>query len=80
VAEITVLPTPEARFNEEVVSKLEHMLDMARSGEIESFIAAGFKQNGNWVMVFSGQHDTLKKIGALEAMKADLLEMMKIET
>ena len=78
MADIAILPTPDARFNEEVISKLEHLLEMARSGEIESFIAAAFKSNGGWTMVFSGQHETLQKIGVLETMKADLLETMKV--
>ncbi len=78
MADLAVLPTVGKKTNEDAIEKLEHVLEMARSGEIESFILAGFKPNGNWVMTFSQQIDTLKKIGALEAMKADLLKTMEI--
>ena len=77
MADIATLPTLSARVNEDAVSKLEHLLDMARAGEIESVIAAGFKPTGNWMVVMSGQIDTLKKVGALEAMKADLLKTLE---
>ena len=75
---VVVLPTPESRVNADALSKAESLLEMVRSGEIESFISAAFRPQGTWVMMFSGQIDTLAKIGALEAMKADLLESLNV--
>ena len=59
--------------NSDVVEKIEAMLAQARDGEVESFIAAVFRPNHRWHTTFSGQINTVEKIGALEAMKLDLL-------
>ncbi len=62
--------------NSDVIEKLEALMVQARSGDIESFIAAAFRPNRRWFTTFSGQINTLEKIGALEAMKLDLLNSL----
>lgn len=65
--------------NSDAVEKLESLLQQARDGYIESFIAAAFRPNTRWFVSYSGQINTLEKIGALESMKADLLNSLIIE-
>lgn len=72
-APISVVPTTRALIGRDAVEKLTHLLEMARAAEIESFVTVAFKPDGNWIICFSGQIDTLKKVGALEAIKIDLL-------
>ena len=62
--------------NSDAVEKLEALLAQVRSGDVESFIAAAFRPGKRWFTIFSGQLNTLEKIGALAAMKLDLLNSL----
>lgn len=72
---IRALPTAKP-VNSDAVEKLEDLLAQVRSGAVESFVAAGFRPNGRWFTTYSGQIETLGKIGALEAIKLDLLKSL----
>lgn len=77
MADIHALPEKKP-VNSDAVEKLEALLAQVRSGEVASFVAAGFRPNGMWFTTYSGQIDTLGKIGALEAIKLDLLNSLNL--
>ena len=70
--------TPQKPVNSDAVEKLEALLEQVKSGDVESFIAAAFRPNKRWFTTYSGQIDTLAKLGALDCMKADLRKTMDL--
>ena len=42
--------------NEGLIGALSDLLEMARSGQLQSFIGTGFVMDGNRVSVFGGPH------------------------
>lgn len=71
------LKVVEARFPEVdrgLVERLEGLVKLARSGDLQSFFGAGTFSNGD-TLTSVGPTDTLySDIGALEILKARLLE------
>lgn len=75
MADIRSIPAAK-QVNADAVEKLEALLAQVKAGDVESFIAAGFRPNTRWFVTYSGQLNTLEKVGALDAMKLDLLNSM----
>lgn len=67
---------PKDERNADAIAKAEHLLELAKSGEIDSFFAAAFRPNGNWLSIQSRQFDAVTKVGVIEAWKFDLLQAM----
>lgn len=65
--------------NSDAIEKAERLLEMVKSGELQSFFSAAFRPDGNWVAIHSKQFDALHKVGMLETMKHDLLNGMGAE-
>lgn len=70
---LTVLPNrqePDPDF----VKRMERLLELAKSGELQSFHGAGTYRNGD-ILTASGPSENIwSDIGALEILKARILE------
>lgn len=58
----------------ELISKLTDLLERAKSGELESFIACVCRVDRRYFTTSSGYKNSLELIGALECAKKDLIE------
>lgn len=62
-------------INEAVVGTIEKLLEMARSGELQSFIGTGFVFNGDRMAVWVDTEPNIyKMLGALGWLKAEYIE------
>lgn len=70
---LTVLPDPRAP-DPSFVKRMERLLELAKSGELQSFHGAGTFRNGD-VLTSSGPSENIWcDVGALELLKARILE------
>lgn len=78
MSNIHVIPTAKATRNPETISLLEEMLERAKDGDIVEIAAVVFLSNGNQSTMISPLIDTLRKIGALEQIKYDIMDSRSI--
>ena len=66
--------SPDAGPNGGLVSALEDLLKMAKSGQLQSYIGTGFTQDGLRVSTWCDSHDDVyQMLGSLEWIKAEYL-------
>lgn len=68
-----VVPTSEP--NEALISAIEALLDMAKSGQLQSYIGSGFTHDGLRVATWCDFHDDVYQVvGSMEWLKAEYIE------
>lgn len=77
MSNINLIPTALATRNTETISLLKDMLEEAESGKLVEICAVVFLSNGNQGTRISPLVDTLRKIGAIEQLKYDIMESRK---
>jgi hypothetical protein len=62
--------------NQDIIQKLERLLEKAREGEIQAVACVGLlPSNGSHHVMWSmGNRSVIELVGALESLKADLLK------
>lgn len=65
---------PRAERRQDVIEKLERMLEQARAGDLISFAYAGTHRDGCFSTGFTGTDDQAKRIGALQMLVHRLLK------
>jgi hypothetical protein len=78
MSELKVLPTRERERSADLMEKLEYLMGLAKSGDIESIVAVAFRPSGRFVSVRSGVKDGLHVIGCLETLKHDMMNDMDV--
>lgn len=73
MAEIREFKPREGEFNEAVIRDLEHLLGMARRGDLIELVSAGVVRGGGIHTSCSGSNDIYRLIGAMEQIKTELL-------
>lgn len=72
-AKVFAVPTAVAEAQETTVRILEEALAEAKRGEMVEIVMVGFMSDGNYVVRTSPGSTHLKRIGALEQVKFDLM-------
>lgn len=74
---IRAVPTAKQKLDEGVIALLERTLAEAREGKFESIMIVLFTASGATCTRFTGGVEPLRRVGALEALKWDALEVWK---
>lgn len=70
----STVPTNEP--NQSLIKTLEDILESARSGELQSFIATGFRADGLRMSCVFAHRNVYEFIGSIELLKRDYIEQM----
>ena len=68
--------------NQDCIDYIEHLLDLAKSGEIVSIFWVGLKEDGSMVRAWASHKDTsaYEMLGAIEAVKMEFVEAVNDDT
>lgn len=67
-----VAPTNEP--NQAIIKAIEDILESAKSGELQSFFATGFRADGLRMSCIFPHHNVYEVVGSLEYLKAEYME------
>ena len=76
---VTALPgitAPSAEPNSALIEALEDILEMAKSGELQSFFATGFKADGLRLSCMFPHHNVYEVVGSIEFLKMQYIHNM----
>lgn len=65
---------PEMEVDKGLVERIEGILEMAKSGELQSFSAVGCLSDGSMMTSYGPTPDPWSDIGGLEILKSRLIE------
>lgn len=67
---------PTAAPNTSLIRALEDILESAKSGELQSFFATGFRADGLRMSCMFPHHNVYEVVGSLEFLKAEYMNNM----
>ena len=70
------ITVPTAEPNKALIKALEDILESARSGELQSFFATGFRADGLRMSCMFPHHNVYEVVGAIEFLKAEYMHKM----
>ena len=70
------ITVPTAEPNKALIKALEDILESARSGELQSFFATGFRADGLRMSCMFPHHNVYEVVGAIEFLKAKYMHNM----
>lgn len=70
------ITVPTAEPNKALIKALEDILESARSGELQSFFATGFRADGLRMSCMFPHHNVYEVVGAIEFLKAEYMHNM----
>lgn len=77
MTDIRPIPTAKQKLDEGIIEMLERTLAEAKEGKFESIMIVLMCSNGSNCTRFTGGVEPLRRVGALEALKWDALEVWK---
>jgi hypothetical protein len=75
MAEVRAVPTAKQKLDEGVIEMLERTIAEARDGKFESIMMVLMRADGASCTRFTGGVEPLRRVGALECLKWDALEV-----
>lgn len=67
---------PTAEPNKAMIQALEDILESARSGELQSLFATGFRADGLRMSCMFPHHNVYEVVGSIEFLKAEYMHNM----
>lgn len=67
---------PTAEPNKAMIQALEDILESARSGELQSLFATGFRADGLRMSCMFPHHNVYEVVGSIEFLKAEYMRNM----
>ena len=75
---MTIVAFEKKKDPREVIATLEELLERAKAGEFEAFIAVCLRPNGNFFMRSSGYKSALEMIGAVSCAIHDIIKAAEV--